>query len=178
MDKIQEIDERLNRLELKTKASFLEVERRLKEAPEHAKLPDDIDERFNELEDLILLMQVETSKIKDKLTGGLGFGAEVNTVSINERIGSIEERMSEVSTSREESAIPEGILEKINIIDEHSNSINDIMEKLDRLSVSKMRIPETRPLSKIVREPVEEEEPITMPSKSLLSEVNKILEGG
>ena len=176
MDKIQELEEKLDRLELKTKASFLEVEKRLKEVPEHVQLPGDIDERFNELEDLILLMQVETSKIKDRITGGLGFGAEVDTAAINERMGSIEERISEISTNREESSIPGDIMEKINTIDQHSSSINEILERLDRLGTGR-RIAETKHMPKIVSEPIEEEE-IVMPSKSLLSEVNKILEGG
>lgn len=185
MDKIKELEERLNRLELKTKASFLEVEKRMGEVPSQIKLPEDIDERFNELEDLILLMQVESTKIKERMTGGLGFGAETDTQSINERINELEERMSEISTARETAGIPDYLLEKINMIDEHNSVINELKDRLDmsgRASVASL--PRIGP--KIERKPAkarkrideEEEEPVVLPSSNILSEVNEILEGG
>jgi len=170
MDKIQELEERLNRLEMRLKSNFLEIEKRFSEVPGQTSLPEDINERFNELEDLILLLQVDNTKIKEQFTGNLSFGADVDTASINERINILDEKISEISTAAEP-ALPEDLMEKINRVDEYINNMNEIKERLDRLEMGRERF-----APKIAGR--EEEEPILLPSKNLLSEVNKILKGG
>jgi DNA repair exonuclease SbcCD ATPase subunit len=69
MDKVDELAERLERLEQKTKATFLEVEKRLAMVPQEISIPDAINERLNEMEDLLLLSQVENAKLRDKVAG-------------------------------------------------------------------------------------------------------------
>lgn len=170
MDKIKEIDEHLDRLENRLKANFLEIEKRFAEIYEASKIPEDINERFNELEDLLLLLQVESTKLKEKFTGGLGFGAEVDTTSINERIDKLEERMSELSSAN----MPADLIEKINKIDKYNTIINEIRGRLERLELRGL---EKQAVPKIIERKIGKE-PIILPSKGLFEEVNKILKGG
>ncbi|MBI4170190.1 MAG: hypothetical protein HY514_00710 [Candidatus Aenigmarchaeota archaeon] len=60
---IKQLEERFERLENKLRATFLEVEKRFEEAKAQ---PHDIEDRIQELEDLILLMQLEITKIKER----------------------------------------------------------------------------------------------------------------
>jgi chromosome segregation ATPase len=116
---METIEDRLSRIENRNKVNFFEIEKRLS-AIESAK-PDievnDINERMHELEDLILLLQVEISKLKDRLSGGPGIelpdlseiehkldrlegkisqspsdalATEISVPDINERLNSIE----------------------------------------------------------------------------------------
>lgn len=100
MDKIQELEERLNNLEKKTKATFTEVEKRLAVAPEQLNVPEAISDRLNELEDLLLLSQVENTKLKDMIAGTQNV-ENIESGDIGKRLNKIEEKvysMNDVQT--------------------------------------------------------------------------------
>lgn len=99
MDKIDSIEHRLERLEEKTKATFLEVERRLSAIPQHEDIPEAINERITEMEDLLLLAQIENSKLKERISGTQNIES-AETGDINKRLQKLEDRTySPVDTS-------------------------------------------------------------------------------
>ncbi|MEM7819697.1 MAG: hypothetical protein QXD48_02605 [Candidatus Aenigmatarchaeota archaeon] len=129
MDKIKEIEERLNRLEEKTKASFLEVERRFAQMPEQINIPETINERITELEDLLLLLQVENIKIKEKL-GYKGFGL-TDISDITQRLEKLESHVY----SSEEGKISESGEDLRKEIENLSKRINEIDERIRLINV-------------------------------------------
>ena len=62
------LDEKLTRLENRVKTNFFEIEKKFAELPEKA--PEGIEERLQEIEDLVLLVQLENTKIKEKFGQG------------------------------------------------------------------------------------------------------------
>lgn len=78
MSDVKKLDERINNLESKLKAAFTDVETKISSLSTTDK--DSIEERFQEVEDLILLLQVEQMKIKEKLHASIdiGFGGELS----------------------------------------------------------------------------------------------------
>ncbi len=66
---LMSLDDRLTRLENRIKTNFFEVEKRFADlsAKEGAAEPTGIEERLQEMEDLILLIQLENTKIKERL---------------------------------------------------------------------------------------------------------------
>ena len=87
-DKVAEMEERINRLEEKLKVTFVEVEKRLNERQQTPEM--NIDERIQELEDLLLLLQLENTKLKEKVHEGLDFGIVPSVPDISERLTRIE----------------------------------------------------------------------------------------
>lgn len=68
MDDSQGADERLSRLENRIKTNFFEVEKRLAEMEQKGPPAESVgEERLQEIEDLVLLLQLESAKIKEKL---------------------------------------------------------------------------------------------------------------
>lgn len=96
VDKVAEMEERINRLEEKLKLTFVEIEKRLNErqSPEV-----NMDERIQELEDLLLLLQLENTKLKEKVHGGLDFGIVPNSPDISERLNRVETELSHATGS-------------------------------------------------------------------------------
>lgn len=95
-DKIAELEERFNKLEEKLRVTFSEIERRfgqLQQTPE-----TNAEERIQELEDLLLLLQLESTKLKEKVGEGLDFGITPNVPDVSERLNSIESELSSRTT--------------------------------------------------------------------------------
>lgn len=91
-DKLAEFEERFGKLEEKLKITFNEIERRfeqLQQPPE-----TQLDERIQELEDLLLLLQLENTKLKEKVGEGLDFGITPNVPDVSERVGRIEAELA------------------------------------------------------------------------------------
>ena len=91
-DKTAEIEERFARLEEKLRVTFLEIDKRLPKPEEHKESP--LEERIDELEDLLLLLQLENTKLKEKVGEGLDFGISPSAPGVNERLEKIEEELS------------------------------------------------------------------------------------
>ncbi|MBI2579611.1 MAG: hypothetical protein HYW27_01790 [Candidatus Aenigmarchaeota archaeon] len=93
-DKLREMEERINRLENKLKLSLFEAEKlagQPKEGPE---------ERLLEMEDLILLMQLEITKIKDKLSQEIDVELTPKvSQSADDRLTRIEEEIANMRSS-------------------------------------------------------------------------------
>jgi chromosome segregation ATPase len=94
-DKIKEMEIRLNRLEDRLKASFLEVEKRF----ENMKIDEPaimvVEQRMQELEDLLLLLQLEIAKIRESTGEGMEFGPAPTAQSdVDARLRKIEETPS------------------------------------------------------------------------------------
>ena len=76
MSDVKKLDERINNLESKLKSAFAEIDTKISNLSTTDKTG--IEERFQEVEDLILLLQVEQMKIKEKMQANvdIGFGGE------------------------------------------------------------------------------------------------------
>lgn len=96
-DKVVELEERLNRLEEKLRLTFGEIEKRLTQGQPQA--ASDIEERLQELEDLLLLLHLENTKLREKVGEGLDFGITPATPDISERLTRIESELATRSTS-------------------------------------------------------------------------------
>ena len=95
-DKLKEIEERLNRLENKMKVSLFEVEKLVNQ--QHPKQEEPIEERLLEMEDLILLLQLENTKMKDKISQDIDIELTPKvSQSAEERISRLEEEIGNVT---------------------------------------------------------------------------------
>ncbi len=91
------IEERLNKLEERLKAVFAEIEKRfedLQQKPEYS-----FEERIQEIEDLVLLLQLENTKLREKVGEGLDFGISSKAPDYSERIERLEEEMGKSGTT-------------------------------------------------------------------------------
>ena len=96
--KIVEIDERFNRLEEKLKLTFGEIEKRFAQIQQQPHY--NVEERIEEIEDLLLLLQLENTKVREKIGEGLDFGLAPAMPDISERITRIESELaSQVSAA-------------------------------------------------------------------------------
>jgi len=86
----KQLEDRFDRMENKLKTTFLEVEKRLAEIKQQ---PSDVEDRIQELEDLILLMQLEITKLKEK-TGTTAEFLTPESPNILERMNRMEEAIS------------------------------------------------------------------------------------
>ena len=87
-DKMKDMEERLDKLENSLKLTFMEIEKRLESMTQEQ--PVNIEDRLQELEDLLLLIQLEITKLKDR-SGPLDFGISTGAPDIHERMSKIEE---------------------------------------------------------------------------------------
>ena len=111
MSDVKKLEEKLNNLEAKLKATFEELEKRLNElAATHT---DTTESRFQEIEDLVLLIQVEQIKIVEKLNASVGVGfSDSSSENVNAKVAELEKMIQQkaerldaletMSASREE----------------------------------------------------------------------------
>lgn len=94
-DKLNELDERMNRLENKLKLSLFEAEKLASQPKQESP-----EERILEMEDLILLMQLEITKIKDKISQEIDVELTPKTSqSAEDRLTRIEEEIGNIRSS-------------------------------------------------------------------------------
>lgn len=94
--KIAEMDERFGKLEEKLKLTFGEIEKRfaqMQQQPHYS-----AEDRIEELEDLLLLMQLETTKLREKVGEGLDFGISPAVPDISERLTRMESELASHAT--------------------------------------------------------------------------------
>lgn len=103
-DEAKQLEERFERLENKLRATFLEVEKRFNELGQE---PHSMEERMQELEDLILLMQLEITKIKDRTSVTTEFLAP-DTPGMAERLSRLEEAVGAKSAEPAQEKADEG----------------------------------------------------------------------
>lgn len=95
MDKTAEVEQRLNSLEDRLKLVFAEIENRLDQAKPHEEYTPE--ERIQEIEDLLLLLQLETAKIKEKVGDTtMDFGIAPIAPDIVARLSRVEEELGHV----------------------------------------------------------------------------------
>lgn len=145
---IKQLEERFDRLENKLRATFAEVERRFEEVKAQ---PLGVEDRIQELEDLILMMQLEITKIKDRTSITTEFMTP-DTPGMAERLNRLEEALS-IKLSEPESAKLEEGEEPLELRDEEEPAAGGDIEE-----------------AKEVQEAKEKRHP-----KSLLEEVQQIL---
>lgn len=127
-DKIAEMEERFGKLEEKLRITFNEIERRF----EQLRQPSDMqtEERIQELEDLLLLLQLENTKLKEKVGDGLDFGITPNVPDVSERLGRVE---AELALRPAAAAPASGDIEaKITALEERINAIPTTTVKVSR----------------------------------------------
>lgn len=133
-----DIGERLARLENRMKTSFFEIERRLVNLETSSSAA--LGERIQELEDLLLLLQIENMKIKEKTAG------EVDVTNPD-----LEQRLQMLESPR---GLPGDIEERLNYIENKISSIKGKGDELleDRLNELESRISATGRVYKEVSE--------------------------
>jgi tetrahydromethanopterin S-methyltransferase subunit G len=95
--KTEALNERLNALEERLRYVLGELEKRIESTQQHTDHPPE--ERFQELEDLLLLLQLETTKMKDRVgEGGLDFGVTPTVPDMAARLNRLEEEVANRST--------------------------------------------------------------------------------
>lgn len=94
MEHVEKLQDHLNRLEDKLKANFLEIEKRFSDL--RVNLPANIDDRLQEMEDLLLLLQVENMTMKEKFSGDFDIGMTPKIPNMEERLVSVEAQLTGV----------------------------------------------------------------------------------
>ncbi len=140
MASVNDIEDRLDRLENRLKATFLEVEKRFESLKAEEPFVLSIETRLQELEDLMLLLQLEVTKIRER-TGEFEFGAP-QTPDIEERLRKMEEALSEkgIKTEPTEPHEPHVAPHLTQKIDKLETRLNELSSKEvkghERLSTS------------------------------------------
>lgn len=96
----KDLEEKLERLENRLKSTFLEIEKRFESLKTEEPFALSIETRMQELEDLLLLQQLEITKIRDRV-GDIGFSSEPVAPNIEERLRRVEESVGEKTESAE-----------------------------------------------------------------------------
>ena len=120
VDKLTELEERFNRLEEKLKITFIELEKRLNQQQLHDQPQTNVEDHIQEIEDLLLLLQLENTKMKEKIRDGLDFGIIPNVPDVSERLTRVESELASHA-----SAMPSQteIETKIATLEERINSL-------------------------------------------------------
>ncbi len=94
----------------------------------------DVDERIQELEDLVMLLELESTKIKEMLSAEPLFGERAESAgdvsSLESRISKLEERPAGEFVSEKGAKIDPKILRKIDELEDKLSLIDDLDEKL------------------------------------------------
>lgn len=152
-DKVTELEERLNRLEERLKLTFVEIEKRMTQ-PAAAAPTFDANDRIDELEDLLLLLQLENTKLKERVGDGLDFGITPSVPDISERLNRIESEIANrpvhvMEAAETDEAPPE------------STDTNEIRQKLNSLEEK-------------LNEPISEDHPVHQNLKELQKRVKTL----
>lgn len=108
-DEAEKLSKRITDLENKLRMTFMEVERRF-DILREKHMDHDIESRLTEIEDLLLLLQLEVTKIKDMAGVAVDIGLTPDTPPLSERLNRLEHEMS-AFTSR--GTAPEETLEDL-----------------------------------------------------------------
>ena len=170
--KMAEIEERFNKLEEKLKLTFGEIDKRLTQMQQQPHYS--VEDRIQELEDLLLLMQLESTKIREKVGDGLDFGIAPAVPDISERLTRIESEIASHASTATPVAIDDT---KLTALEEKINSLNgpvvraadDSLKETIQALEKKVNTLEAL-LAQRGRKELEKEE-------SLLSDVQEILRG-
>ncbi|HLD39115.1 MAG TPA: hypothetical protein VJB05_02260 [archaeon] len=159
VDKLTELEERFNRLEEKLKITFIELEKRLNQQQLHDQPQTNVEDHIQEIEDLLLLLQLENTKMKEKIRDGLDFGIIPNVPDVSERLTRVESELASHA-----SAIPSQseIETKIATLEERINSLQPT------------NYVETRPVEEPVNE-IEEEHVAEHHSHKKVKTVKEVL---
>src|SRR3989338_5088961 len=87
---IKDLEDKLDRLENRIKATFLEIEKRLESMKTEEPFALSIETRIQELEDLLLLVQLEVTKIRER-PADMDFGLAPQIPNIEDRMRRLEE---------------------------------------------------------------------------------------
>lgn len=125
-DKLNELEERIDRLDNKLKATFLEIEKRFESFRQEQ--PMSIEDRLQELEDLLLLVQLEVTKMRDRSTF---LETSDVTPDVIERLNKLEKAVAAphiaepypAETHEMRTAGAEGITEKLDEVEKRLNKL-------------------------------------------------------
>lgn len=135
MDKTKELESRLNRLEDRLKATFLEIEKRFESLNVSEPAINIVEQRVQEIEDLLLLLQVDITKLKETVGSGFEFNpvmttAHTDTASLNLRLKKLEAKMG---TNNEESLVEkEPAKDKMEEVDARLREMHEKISTIDR----------------------------------------------
>ena len=132
MSSIDDIVQRLDRLEQKNKENFLQIEKRLTslESSDEDVETDDVEERIKEIEDLQMLLELENISIKEQLEDK-GVKDPVMKSSSNSKINELKKRVDEL-----EKKSP-GFLKSKNNFKPIKRKLSSLEERINKLSLNK-----------------------------------------
>ncbi len=160
MSDVKKLEEKLNNLESKLKATFEELEKKLNElAAAHS---DNSENRFQELEDLVLLIQVEQMKIMERMHSSLDIGlADGNTAANTAKVAELEKIVLQMA-------------ERMDLLDDVKKTPSLSLDKEARAG----KIPEiSGVVEKSVKAPIAASKPAEISKPQALSKLEKILAG-
>jgi hypothetical protein len=159
-DKTKDLEARVDRLESRLKTTFLEIERRF----ETQKIEDPVaaafETRIQEIEDLLLLLQLEITKIKDKVGSGEQFISASPRLDLEERVKKIEEvATGDLRVPHFEQSKLERLERKLNELEstmkaptgDVNGQLDEIEHRLDRLESSRSAVRTTAVLDDVRR---------------------------
>ena len=160
---IKEIEERLARLESRLAKPAAAGEPIIVEGEEKITDMGGLQERIQELEDLLLLIEIENTKIKEKVIGSANLEAPLAAL---DRIQKLEEKVAALKTSDTEE-----LEKKIGDMEGYlTKELAEFDKRLSRLEEHFHERPKIKPEAKAERRYKQE-------SSNILEEVQKILEG-
>lgn len=188
-DKTKELENRLNRLEDRLKATFLEVEKRFESLNVSEPAVTVIEQRVQEVEDLLLLLQIEVAKLKETVGSGFEFNPAMssstgNVPGVNTRLKKMEDDIEilhqEKPSARYVSHEPlseklEEVNTKLKELEENIASLSEKSVKVQKTPANTERI--TRQLDEIEErlEKLEREKELTPIGVGVLEDVRRIL---
>ncbi|MBI2076238.1 MAG: hypothetical protein HYT72_03250 [Candidatus Aenigmarchaeota archaeon] len=132
MDDLQGLNQRLSALENRIKTNFFEVEKRLAETEQKPGGESIGEERLQEIEDLVLLLQIESTKIKEKI----GTQDVIESAPLLEqRITKIEEKLGQ--------GVPQNLETRIAEIEKGISSLKVDLPKIEEKIASRPQGPIT-----------------------------------
>ena len=125
----EDIKKRLENLENRLKTNFFEIEKRLVNLESSPGKGGNLSERIQDVEDLLLLLQLENMKIREKIgsTGIPEIHAVEDKSGLEERVNELEEKLSNMKSGE----VPTDIEDRLSALEEKSTT--DMSEKIKEL---------------------------------------------
>lgn len=128
-DEVEKLAKRVDELENKLRMTFMEVEHRFDVLREKHR-EHDLETRLIEIEDLLLLLQLEVTKIRDMAGVSVDIGLTPDTPPLGERLNRLEHEMSSITNKNLVSGpVNEEIPEEKNLFDENKEKEEPVIQK-------------------------------------------------
>jgi exonuclease SbcC len=152
MADLRSLEDRLDRLESRSRNNFFEIEKKLNKLDELGKPQPqaELEERIQELEDLVMLLELENTKIKEKLSIEPLLEEPAATGDMDSRLRTLEEKISRLGDREpmEKGKIDPKVIEKISKFEDRIAAIAEIGDKVVELEDRLNRVAKEKGIAK------------------------------